>query len=119
MDDPLTRDRGTWQSLFEEMSVGRHGQRTTIEVLDQELGDQIAAQGLPFESASYDARGDVIVISLDGCKPGDDVTLRHFIHGPVELDLREQPDDRLVLRVVDAESVQTLIVLEPAALATG
>lgn len=115
MDDTLTSDRGTWQTLFEQMSVGRHGQLTTIEVLDEELGDQTAAHGLPFESASYDARGDVIVIALDGRAPGEDVTLRHLIHGPVSMDLLEQPNDRLVLRVVDADSVQTLIVLEPAA----
>lgn len=114
MDDTLTRDRGTWQSLFEELSVGRHGQLTTIEILDEEIGDQTATEGLPFASASYDERGDVIIIAVDGRAPGEDVTLRHFIHGPVSMDLLEQADDRLVLRVVDAESVQTLIVLEPA-----
>ncbi len=119
MDDTLTRDRSTWQSLFEELSVGRHGQLVTIEVLDEELGDQTTTAGLPFESASYDARGDIIIIALDGRAPGEDVTLRHFIHGPVTMDLLEQPDDRLVLRVVDAAGVQTLIVLEPAALANA
>ncbi len=39
MDDTLTHDRSTWQSLLEEITLGRRGQPVTIEIMDEDLGD--------------------------------------------------------------------------------
>lgn len=114
MDETLTRDRSRWQALFEEITLGRHGQLVTVEVLDEELGDQTEAQGLPLGSVSYDERGDVVLVALDG-RSGASSVLRHLVHAPREVDLLEQPHASLVMRLVDGNGVVTLLTLTPAA----
>jgi hypothetical protein len=113
MDDTLTNDRSSWQALLEEITLGRRGQPVTIEALDEELGDQIPAHGLPLDSIGYDARDHVIVVGLCGLAPGDTVVLRHLVTAPRSLDLLEQPDESLVLRIVDGAGVQTLVTFAP------
>jgi hypothetical protein len=113
MDETLTNDRGTWQSLLDEITLGRSGQPVTLEIMDEDLGDQTPAHRLPLDSIGYDTHDDVIVLGLRGLAPGEGVVLRHLIASPRSLDLLEQPDDRLVLRVVDGAEVQTLVVFTP------
>lgn len=113
MDDTLTSDRSTWQSLLEEITLGRRGQPVTLEIMDEELGDQTPAHRLPLDSIGYDTHDDVIVVALCGLAPGEGVVLRHLIAAPRSLDLLEQPDDCLVLRVVDGAEVQTLVLFTP------
>lgn len=113
MDDTLTRDRTTWQKLLDQLSRGRSGELVTIEILDEDLGDQTEAVRLPLASASYDARGDVMVVALGGRTPGHPVVVRHFIHHPTKIDVLERPGGAIVLRVVDRGQVQTLISIRP------
>ena len=114
MDVSLTKHRSTWQALLEEITLGRRGQRVTLEIMDEELGDQTPAHGLPLDSIAYDPRDDVIVVGLTGQAPGDQVVLRHIVTAPRSLDLLEQPGGTLVLQVVDGAEVQTLVVFAPA-----
>lgn len=113
MDDAVTADPSAWQALLEEVTLGRCGQAVTIEVVGDELGDQVPVHGLPLDSLSHDARGDVLVVALGGASPADQVVLRHMVRRPRSLDLLEQPHGCLVLRVVDASHVRTLIALAP------
>ena len=113
MDDTLTNDRSTWQGLLEEITLGRRGQPVTIEIMDEELGDQTPAHRMPLDSIGYDSHDDVVVVGLSGLAPGEGVVLRHIITAPRSLDLLEQPHDTLVLRVVDGADVQTLLVFTP------
>jgi hypothetical protein len=113
MDDKLIDDHSTWQSLLEEITVGRRGQPTTLEIMSEELGDQTPAHRLPLDSIGYDSQDDVVVLALRGLAPSDEVVLRHLIRSPRSLDLLEQPHDTLVLRVVDGAGSQTLIVFTP------
>ena len=113
MDDTLTEDRRTWQALLEEITLGRRGQPVTLEILDEDLGDQTPVHRLPLDSIGYDPHDDVVVIGLRGLAPGEGVVLRHLISTPKSLDLLQQPNDALVLRVVDGTDVQTLVVLAP------
>jgi hypothetical protein len=113
MDDTLTNDRSTWQALLEEITLGRRGQPVTIEIMDEDLGDQTPVHRLPLDSIGYDTHDDVIVVGLSGLAPGEGVVLRHLITAPRSVDLLEQPHDSLVLRVVDGAEVQTLIVFTP------
>ena len=117
MDSTLTNDRSTWQSLLEEITLGRRGQPVTLEVLDEQLGDQTPAHRLPLDSIGYDPRNDVIVIGLSGLFAGDEVVLRHLVKAPRSLDLLEQPHNSLVLQIVDEAEVQTLIAFGPDAAA--
>lgn len=109
MDDELTRDRRTWQSLFDEISQGRNGQLVTLEVLDQDFGDQTEAERVPFSSITYDERGDVVVVALGGATAEHPVVLRHLVHRPRLVDVVERGENGLVLRVVDSEDAATLV----------
>lgn len=113
MDESLTHDRSRWQELLDEITLGRRGQPVTIEVMDEDLGDQVPAHHLPLDSIGYDTHDDVIVVGLSGLAPGEGVVLRHLVTAPRSLDLLEQPHDSLVLRVVDTAGVQTLVVFSP------
>lgn len=113
MDDTLTNDRSTWQALLDQITLGRRGQPVTIEIMDDDLGDQTPAHRLPLDSITFDVRDDVIVVALQGLAADRGVVLRHIVSAPRSLDLLEQPHDTLVLRVVDAADVQTLFVLTP------
>lgn len=113
MDDTLTRDRSGWQAQFDELTLGRQGQAVTIEVLDEELGDQTEASGLPLAAIGYDPRGDVVVVSLKGRADGSGVVLRHLVHGPRSVDVLEREGGALVLRLVDAAGVETLLHVTP------
>lgn len=109
MKDTLTQDRSTWQSLFDSISEGRSGDSVSIEVLDQDFGDQTEAQRMPFSSITYDARGDVVIIAVGGSSSRWPVVLRHLVHHPVQVDLLERAPSGLVLRIVDRDDAATLV----------
>lgn len=111
-DTSLIRDKRTWQARFEEISQRREGQPVTIEVLDQDFGDQTEAQRMPFRSISYDERGDVVIVAVGGTSSRWPVVLRHLIHQPKTLDVLERGESGLVMRVVDGDDAATLIVLD-------
>jgi hypothetical protein len=113
MTDIQTRNRDSWASLFDQVSLGRHGEAVSIEILSDDLGDQTEADLLPLESLSYDDRGDVAILSLAGRGAEKDVVLRHLIHQPREVDVHEQAENTLVMRIVDLDGAQTLLTFRP------
>ena len=113
MNQTVTRDRTAWQPLFEVISIGRHNQLLTIDVLDDDFGDQTEAEAMPFESLDFDSRSDVIVVAVAGREPDAPVVLRHLIHGPQTVDVLDRPDASLVMRIVDASGVENLLTFQP------
>ena len=113
MNQTTTPDRGGWQPLFEQISKGRHAQNLTIDVLDEDFGDQTEVNGMPFESIDFDGRSDVIVVAVAGREPHAPVVLRHVIHEPQVVDLLDRSDASLVMRVVDGAGVETLLTFQP------
>ena len=113
MDDTPADDPSTWQALLEGITLERRGQPVTVEIVDDDLGDQVIVHGLPLDSLVHDARSDVLVLALGRTSPGDQVVLRHLVRAPRTLDLLQQPHDCLVLRIVDARGAQTLVALAP------
>jgi hypothetical protein len=107
-----TRDPGTWQRLFEELTQGRQGQRASLEVLDAHLDEQTEADGLLLPSVDHHPDRDVLVLALSG-PASCPVTLRHVVHGPEQVDLLEQDAGRLVLRTVGTVGDETLLPLSP------
>lgn len=114
MDDTPAHEPQTWQALLEDVTLERCGQAVTVEIVDDDLADQVPVHGLPLHSLVHDARSDVLVLTLRGASPGDEVVLRHLVRAPRTLDLLEQPHDCLVLRIVDARGMQTLVAVAPA-----
>lgn len=114
MTETLTRDRSTWRALLEEITQGRRGEPVTLEVLDDGFGDQVEARDLLLESLDFDERADVVIVALDGRAAGSGVVLRHMVQDPRRLDVLEQPQGSLVLRIVAGNGAQTLLLCRPA-----
>jgi hypothetical protein len=106
--DTTTIDRTSWQGFFDTLSEEHHGELITIEVLGNDIGDQVEAERLPFNYASYDGKDDVVVIGVGGDSPRFPVVLRHMIWHPTEVDLAQLQAAEPVLRVVDKDGGSTL-----------
>ena len=108
MADTMTIDRTGWKGFFDTLSEDHHGEMITMEVLDPSLGDQIEAERLPFNYASYDPKDDVVIIGVGGDTPRFPVILRHMIWHPSEVDIAQLKATEPVLRVVDNDGQATL-----------
>jgi hypothetical protein len=99
MTETMTVDRNRWEQFFDQLSKDHAGDLVTVELLDQDLGDQLEGERLPFTSASFDPRNDMVVISAAGTNDGEPM-LRHMIQHPSEVDVATAQPDETVLRVV-------------------
>jgi hypothetical protein len=81
----------------------------TIEILGVEIGDQIEASRLPWNSAIYDARNDVIELSVGGHDRRIPVALRHVVNHPKEVWLEEVDGLPRALLIVGADDSQTIV----------
>lgn len=92
----------------------------TIEVFDEEIGDQLEAIRLPWHGIVYDSRSEIIELSVGGRDRRIPVVLRHSIHQPNGVWL-EQEDGRTVALLIEAaDSARTIVTFhERAALGTG
>ena len=81
----------------------------TIEVLDESIGDQVEADRLPFHAVVYDARNDLIELSVGGRDRRIPVVLRHSIRKPTGIWL-EQEDGRAIALLIEAEDSPKTIV---------
>ena len=115
MSTTVTVERTAWVGTFARLTKERSGQAVVIEVLDEELGDQTLADGLPLADLDVDPRGRVLVVACCGHDGASRVVLRHMVHDLEQVDLVDQPAGRLVVRIVDGKGVQTLISLQPQA----
>jgi len=113
MSTTVTVERSAWVGNFARLTEERSGQSVVIEVLDEELGDQTLVDGLPLADLDVDPRGRVLVVACRGHNGSSRVALRHMIHDLEQVDLVDQPDGRLVVRVVDVKGVQTLLSFTP------
>lgn len=111
MNTTTSTDPKTWRQLFEQLTGARTQQPVTIEILDEESGDQTETHRMPLQSLDYDDRSNVIVIAV-GSRRGRGF-LRHLIHDPIEVDLLDRPDHSLVMRIVDEAGTETLVTFDP------
>lgn len=92
----------------------------TIEVFDEEIGDQLEAVRLPWHAVVYDTRNEVIELSVGGRDRRIPVVFRHSIRRPTGVWL-EQEDGRAIALLIEAEDSPRTIVRfhDRAALGTG
>ncbi len=62
----LALEKTEWRMYFDRMARALLGKRAEIEVASLELGDQIEAEWVPLLGVTYDPKGDVLEIALDG-----------------------------------------------------
>jgi hypothetical protein len=102
-------DRAEWMPFFEQLTKDHDGELVTIERLDSEYGDQVAAERLPFAYAAYDPRDDAVMVAVGGSSARFPVMLRHMIWHPAQVAIAHDDAGGTVLRVVDRDDTVTLV----------
>jgi hypothetical protein len=81
-----TITREDWQSVLEGLGQRHRGWAATIEIIGLDVGDQFAADGLPFQGISYETRGSAA--------------------GSILVEVGDEPDDYMVHRVASPRAVR-------------
>jgi hypothetical protein len=81
----------------------------TIEVVDEELGDQIQVQRLPWHALIYDESAGVLELSVGARGRSVPVVFRHEIHDPSKIWVEE--DDYLIgaMPIEQEDGVRTIV----------
>jgi len=103
-----------WPALFQVLAREYEGWAATIEVLDRELGDQRAADGLPFQGLSFEPggsqAGDILIEVGDTGTPFE----THLIHQPRALRVAiMRPGAEADIEFESTDGVTTLLRLRP------
>jgi len=107
-----------WAEYFDAIAPSLEGLLVTVEVMNDEIGDQVDVERLPLQTIGYDHKDDVLEIAVGGRTPRYPVMLGHLIARPQTIAIEEsgQLAPNAIL-VTDAEGTRTLIRLfEPATL---
>jgi hypothetical protein len=102
MDQKL--EKAQWRAFFDRTSQSLAGKRAEIEIASLDLGDQIEAEWLPLIGMTYDAKGDLIEVALEG--------LDHLIRRPHEVYFLDQGGRLVSVDVVDADGRHHIVKLK-------
>jgi hypothetical protein len=97
-------DKKEWRPFLDGVSRVLQGEGAEMEVLSLRLGDQVAAEWLPFFGITYDPKDDIIEIALDG--------VDHLIRKPQEIYVDDGGDGLISMEIVDAEGVRQIVKLK-------
>ena len=102
-------DKKEWKAFFDGVSKVLGVKQAEIEVLSLDLGDQVEAEWLPLLGLTYDPKGDVLDVALEG--------LDHLISKPREIYVEDGNVGLASLAIVDAEGARQIVKLrDPMAL---
>jgi hypothetical protein len=96
-------DKSEWRPYFDGLSQLLAGAQAEIEVAALPLGDQIAAEWVPFFGIVYDHKDDLIEIALENYD--------HLIPRPREVWFDADAGGLASLQIVDAEGVRQIVKL--------
>ena len=110
-------ERSSWPTYFDSVTASIEGMLVTVELMDEQLGDQTDIERLPVQAISYDPRDDVLEVAVGGRGTRYPVVLRHFISNPTTISVEELEGRPSAILVTDPGGVRTLIRLfEPGML---
>jgi hypothetical protein len=111
-------DAERWHEYLDSLTSTVEGMLVTIEVMDEQEGDQLEVERMPLQAISYDPRDDVLEVALGGRGLRYPVVLRHFISAPRTISVEEASSiTPTAILVTDGGGVRTLIRLfEPVEL---
>ena len=104
-------ERSSWPTYFDSVTASIEGMLVTVELMDEQLGDQTDIERLPVQAISYDPRDDVLEVAVGGRGTRYPVVLRHFISNPTAISVEELEDRPSAILVTDPGGVRTLIRL--------
>jgi hypothetical protein len=103
----------TWAEYFKDIAKQYGGWAVSIELLDRQLGDQRAMDGLPFQGISYEYKGgsqagDILIEAGDKNLPFE----THLVHRPkVVRAVVTQPGAETDIEIESEEEGTTLVHL--------
>jgi hypothetical protein len=108
------RPQGDWHALLDQLTNAYVGASATIEVLDEEFGDEYEAERMPLAYIEYDEHADVASVAVGGRDGRYPVVLRHGIDHPssIRTDTQE-PDLPLAVEIVGGDGSRTLVSVFP------
>ena len=105
----LLLPKQAWKSYFHDMSGVLVGKWVEVEVAALDLGDQILAERLPLLGITYDAKDDLVDVSLGGEKQ-----LNHLIRHPGQIEIVEGDGGVRSIAVATTDgTVQVLRLSDP------
>jgi hypothetical protein len=110
------RPKEQWHKMLDELTKVRAGDNITIELLDDEFGDEFEAERLPLAYLEYDEHADEASVGVGGRDGRYPVVLRHSIKHPTAIRTDSQPPLLpLAVQIVGADGTQTLVTVLPTA----
>jgi hypothetical protein len=94
-------DEQEWHRYFDEGDRALHGLKATVEVVGADIGAQFVAEGLGIFGITYDQKGKLLEVVLDG--------MDHLILHPQEIYVDETPHGLAVVEAIDADGRKHII----------
>ena len=116
----LNIPRDEWRNFFNDLTKRRFEWKTSLEVINEEIGNQMLNEGLPLEGVTAETKDDQIVIEiLLGRDPERHQT--HNIFNPAQVAfLPNKADAGGILEIEEKDGTKTLIrILEPMPIESG
>lgn len=107
-DQPPELPRSTWQARLEELTKQHEGHGVTIELLDQEFGDEAEAEELPLTYLEFDPKDDVVIVAVGGRDGRYPVVLHHIVEHPQRI---VADRDGSVLDIEDDDGNHTIVTI--------
>jgi len=95
--------KAEWQGYCDLMSKHLLGNQAEIEVGSLVFGDQVAAKWLQLLGITYDPKGDLVDIALEG--------FDHLIHQPREIFVEDGPEGLRTMEIVGADQSRQIVKL--------
>lgn len=99
-------ERDKWRSYFDGFSkkylMDKEPEYIEIRVLNNEIGDQTETHWMPLKGLSYDDRGDLLEIQVDG--------LNRMINHPQEIFIDEEKSGWILsMEVIEKDGTKNII----------
>ena len=95
-------------------------QDVTIEVINDDIGDQIQVKRLPWHALIYDQREKVLELSVGARGRKMEITFRHEIHNPTRIWVEEDAGVVRSMSIEQDDGTKTIVqFFERDALETG
>lgn len=98
-----TLPKSEWNAYFDHLSKHLIGERAEVEIAGLASGDHIEARWVPLIGITYESKGDVLEIALEG--------LDHLIHQPRNIVVTDNPEGLESMEVVDSEGCKQVVKL--------
>jgi Family of unknown function (DUF5335) len=96
-------DKEQWKTFFDRVSKMLEGKQAEIEVASLSLGDQVQAEWLPLHGITYDPKGDLMEVTLEG--------LDHLIAKPCEVYVQDGTMGLESVEIIDADGIKQIVKL--------